>query len=151
MSEPCVIRNAVPEDANHLARLLLESESGVPLNPQVFHNAFHELLNMSWACFIVAENQDTPVGFLLAFIHPTLFSGNAAWVETVLVARSYQKQGVGTLLLAKAERWAADRKAALMAVPAIPSALPFYDRLGYKDAAFRLVKTLGNPFSEKKR
>ena len=150
MSCSCVIRNAEPGDAEAIAKIISETENAPQADPQVFPAAFEELVNTPWACLLVAEEQSRPVGFLYAFHHPDLFKGNAVCIETILVAKSHQNQGIGSMLLAEAEKWAAKCHAAIIVVPAAPKALAFYNRLGYKEAAFRLVKAL-SPSSDSEK
>ncbi|MCU0605150.1 MAG: GNAT family N-acetyltransferase [Desulfobacterales bacterium] len=65
----------------------------------------------------------------------TAEGGFAALVEDVVVAESFRGRGIGRMLVAAIERWAADRgvtRLQLLADRANAPALRFYDKQGWK-------------------
>ncbi len=54
-------------------------------------------------CFLVAEDLGMPVGYLDMTVRRWQWQG---WIEHLVVHRPYRQQGVATLLLQAAQRWA---------------------------------------------
>lgn len=57
---------------------------------------------------------------------------NATKMRQVAVAENFQKKGLGTLLVAESEKLAKERGFNKMVMSARVTAVPFYERLGYK-------------------
>lgn len=66
----------------------------------------------------------------------------------VYVAPNHRRRGIGSALMRHAETWAqerGDRQISLQVLQSNPSAINFYQSLGYQTQAFWLVKPLASP------
>ena len=100
-----------------------------------FERTLRELLSRTDTLLLVAEADGAVIGYLLASVHPTLFANApVAWVEEVMVDAGSRRAGVGSALMAAAERWAAESGAAYISL-ASRRAAEFYLALGYEDSA----------------
>ncbi|MGE0719861.1 MAG: N-acetyltransferase family protein [Alphaproteobacteria bacterium] len=95
----------------------------------------------------VAELDGRVVGLLHMYRRSTLDKGTEAIVQSVVVDEACRTGGVGRALMARAERWAAERSLpsiALSSNVARTGAHAFYERLGYRrtSTSLWLRKTL---------
>jgi GNAT superfamily N-acetyltransferase len=138
-----------PAEAGDLAQLWpLVREFATSFEPEhaAFERSFHELVDREDSVVFVAEAAEGIIGYLLAGYHGTLFANApVAWIEEVMVADAARRLGVGTALMAEAERWAERVPTAYIAL-ATRRAREFYRALGYEESATFFKKT----FEEKR-
>jgi GNAT superfamily N-acetyltransferase len=140
-----IIRAASPADADALRRLATELATSFAVSEQSFSHAFRELLSNCSACIRVAESSGIVIGYVLGFEHLTFFAnGRVAWVEELIVAKEYRRQGVGRQLMDALADWAADRGCRIVGL-ATRRAAEFYAALGYKTSATYFRKDIRDP------
>ena len=86
---------------------------------------------------VAADGEGRVIGFIHVFARRALHAEAAAQVLAMAVAKPHRRRGVGTLLLARAEAWAADHGLAAMMVysrDGRDDAHGFYAALGYRPA-----------------
>ena len=112
-------------------------------------------------CMLVAETNGRVVGFIGARIAQPMDTARRQGMRessqvrveiTVLaVAEAYRRQGIGTRLMAAAEKWARGRGAVLATVDTYVGSylsVPFYlNRMRYDIQSLRFLKRLGQPLS----
>jgi len=87
--------------------------------------------------FVTVDGTGAVVGFLHVFARRTLHAEAAAQVVAMAVARTHRRRGIGTLLLTRAEAWAADQGLAavmLYSRDGRDDAHGFYAAAGYRPA-----------------
>jgi GNAT superfamily N-acetyltransferase len=136
------IRPAVRADAAALWPLVREFAVSFTPEREAFERTLPELVARSDTLVLVAEAGGRVIGYLLASVHAT-FLANApvAWVEEVMVDAGSRRAGVGSALMAAAERWAAHSGAAYISL-ASRRAGEFYVSLGYDESAVFFRKHL---------
>ena len=85
--------------------------------------------------FVAVDGTGAVVGFLHVFARRTLHAEAAAQVVAMAVAEGHRRRGIGTLLLERAEAWAADNGLAavmLYSADGRDDAHGFYAALGYR-------------------
>ncbi|NBE99093.1 GNAT family N-acetyltransferase [Nonomuraea sp. KC401] len=136
------IRRAEKADAD--AVFALAREFGLTFRPErgAFDSALPELLANEDALLLAAVVNGRVQGYLLGFVHLTLFAnGPVAWVEEAMVGSGARRQGIGRALLEEFERWARSREAGYVAM-ATRRAPEFYHALGYEASATFFRKVL---------
>lgn len=128
-----IIRRALVEDAARIAEL---SEAlGYPVAPGALGSRLDRLLHRAGDVILVAEAPACGVvGWLHGAEQELLESGRRCEILGLVVDPAHRGHGVGRLLVAAVEAWAAARGLALMAVRsnvARSESHPFYERLGY--------------------
>ena len=155
-----LIREAHPSDIDALIRLNIElhefSATGVPSRLRIASAYDTETMRARWAALLsdrgattfVAIDGDEIVGY--AEIHmmependPGVVPTRRAHLQSLLVTSAHRADGIGSSLLAEAERWARDRGAQEMELDhwvfdGGPEA--FYERAGYEVLSRMLVK-----------
>ncbi|WP_283136980.1 GNAT family N-acetyltransferase [Rhizohabitans arisaemae] len=107
-----------------------------------FDVSFPHLLNDENAFLIVASTDDRVCGYLLGFVHVTLFAnGRVAWVEEVMIDPGFRRRGMGRALLDEFEGWANSRNARFVAL-ATRRAPEFYRAARYQESAIYYRKLL---------
>ena len=156
------IRQAIPEDAEGIARVYLESaEHHARIDPERNHVPGRAMIeeryrasrqhpvSASGAVTLVAEAGGEILGFLDARIdHPfdPMYRQMAyCFIADVAVAESHRSQGIGQQLMRTAEEWGRLNGAELVVLEyhmANPRAAEFYARLGYRPASMVAVKRI---------
>ncbi|GAA3540469.1 GNAT family N-acetyltransferase [Nonomuraea rosea] len=137
-----LIRKAEKADADEV--FALAREFGLTFRPEreAFDAALPELLANEDALLLTAVINGHIHGYLLGFVHLTLFAnGPVAWVEEAMVGSGSRRQGIGRALLEEFERWARTREARYVAM-ATRRAPEFYHALGYEASATFFRKVL---------
>ncbi|MEQ4721472.1 MULTISPECIES: GNAT family N-acetyltransferase [unclassified Nonomuraea] len=141
-ADDLLIRRAEKADAD--AVFALAREFGLTFRPEreAFDAALPELLANDDALLLTAVVGGRVQGYLLGFVHLTLFAnGPVAWVEEAMVGSGSRRQGIGRALLEEFERWARSREAGYVAM-ATRRAPEFYHALGYEASATFFRKVL---------
>ncbi|GAA4068260.1 GNAT family N-acetyltransferase [Nonomuraea soli] len=141
-TETLHIRRAVKGDADEI--FALAREFGLTFRPEreAFDVALPQLLDNPDALLLAAVVDGRVHGYLLGFVHLTLFAnGPVAWVEEAMVQSGARRQGIGRSLLVGFEEWARSREAGYVAM-ATRRAPEFYRALGYEDSATFYRKVL---------
>ena len=137
-----LVRQADPRDADAIWPLARDFATSFRPRHDDFGRTFGLLLNQPSALVLVAELDETIVGYLLAHQHGAFFAnGPVAWVEEVMVAEERRRLGVGQALMSAAENWARRIGAAYLSL-ASRRAESFYLRLGYQNSATFFKKNL---------
>jgi GNAT superfamily N-acetyltransferase len=133
MIEAVTIRRGRPGDAPEIAELA--TELGYPSSAEEIVRRLLPLLGSAEQLVLVAANgSDRAVGWLHAAVRHQLLRDPDVQVVGLVVAAAHRGAGVGTRLLAAAERWAAETGAAEVRVRsnvARERAHRFYLREGY--------------------
>jgi GNAT superfamily N-acetyltransferase len=141
-ADDLLIRRAEKSDADEV--FALARDFGLTFRPEreAFDAALPELLANHDALLLTAVVNGHVHGYLLGFVHLTLFAnGPVAWVEEAMVQSGSRRQGVGRALLEEFERWARSREAGYVAM-ATRRAPEFYHALGYEASATFFRKVL---------
>ncbi|MBT2230500.1 GNAT family N-acetyltransferase [Nonomuraea sp. NEAU-A123] len=141
-SDDLHIRRAEKTDADEL--FALAREFGLTFRPErkAFDAALPQLLRDDDVMLIAAVVGGRVQGYLLGFVHLTLFAnGPVAWVEEAMVQSGSRRQGIGRALLVEFEAWARAREAGYVAM-ATRRAPEFYHALGYEASATMFRKVL---------
>ncbi|TDE25187.1 GNAT family N-acetyltransferase [Nonomuraea mesophila] len=141
-ADDLLIRRAEEPDAD--AVFALAREFGLTFRPEreAFDSALPELLANKDALLLAAVVNGRVQGYLLGFVHLTLFAnGPVAWVEEAMVGSGSRRQGIGRALLEEFETWARSREAGYVAM-ATRRAPEFYHALGYEASATFFRKVL---------
>jgi GNAT superfamily N-acetyltransferase len=136
-----LIRPAEVTDRARLWPLVREFATSFEPEHAAFERSFGELIDREDSLVLVAEADEGIVGYLLAGYRGTLFANApVAWIEEVMVADGARRSGIGTALMAEAERWAERVPTAYIAL-ATRRARDFYHALGYEESATFFKKT----------
>ena len=97
---------------------------------------YKELFEKRDAVVLLARDENgQPAGFIEVYTHPTLCGRSVGYISLLAVRRHYQGKGLGSSLLATAEKWLRDRNATHIYLYAVPRASLLYLKLGYKIAS----------------
>lgn len=107
-----------------LRRTVLRKPLGLQLSPPDVQGEEQQLH------LIALELPGTVIGCVLV-----AFSGEKARIRQMAVAPAYQRQGIGTELMRRAEQAIRERGIRQVTLHARLSARPFYERLGYTGGA----------------
>ena len=137
------VRDARPEDAPALARLMEVLEFGAP--EAVVVERLAEVTGRGERV-IVAETEGRVIGFAVVHVMPVLHRPHPVGrVSTIAVLPEHQGRGAGRALLAEAEHIARAAGCGLMEVTSnlrLAGAHAFYERLGFEKTSWRLGKRL---------
>jgi GNAT superfamily N-acetyltransferase len=140
---PIEIRDATAADAPDIARLL--AALGYPATPEAIP-ARLERLTSDGAVALIAAAASRPIGLATVHVRVVLHAeAPVAQLTALVVDPASRRRGVGRLLVARAERWAAARGAAKLVVTTAlhrADAHAFYDGLGYEHTGRRYGKGL---------
>jgi GNAT superfamily N-acetyltransferase len=129
------LRAAESADSDTVFRLAQSFATSFNVDAESFERVFNELLQSPDARLLVAMVDNDVVGYLLGFDHLAFFAnGRVAWVEEIMVEPDQRRRGIGRILMAEFEHWAASRNARLIAL-ATRRAGDFYRSLGYEESA----------------
>ncbi len=140
-----MIRPATPQDWNQIHPFL---KSDQPINSlEAAFERYKNRLNSKTHCIFVAELEQKIVG--LAMVHQYeeyLLSGRKQFrFSTLVVLPEYRKQGIGKALFKVVKTWAKENGAKWLEWYASPSAVGFYNKLGYEG---EICPQPENPFYE---
>lgn len=132
------IRAATLSDALRLAPL--SGQLGYPSTPsQVAARLATILADPEHVVFIAEENPGEVLGWADVFVMRTIGAEPRAEIAGLVVEESCRSQGIGRLLMARAEEWARQKGCAAVTLRSNvirERAHAFYERLGYQ-----LIKT----------
>ncbi len=145
---PPLLRPARPADAGALSSLL--AELGHPLDPGLVADRLEAIARAGelHGAFVAAVDEEV-VGVVTAFATPVLHRPDPVGRVSVLVVRSgLSGQGIGSALLAHAERFLARlgcTRVELTSAVHRTAAHGFYQRRGYEQQGLRFVRSLPAP------
>lgn len=132
------IRAATLVDASRLAPL--SGQLGYPSTPeQVASRLAPMLSDPEHVVFVAEQNSGEIAGWADVFIMRTVGAEPRAEIAGLVVDESCRSQGIGRMLMARAEEWAREKRCAAVTLRSNvirERAHAFYERLGYQ-----LVKT----------
>ncbi|GII99792.1 N-acetylglutamate synthase-like GNAT family acetyltransferase [Sediminihabitans luteus] len=133
---PLVVTAARVDDAAALWPLVQQLAATATPDRGAFERTLRDLVDAPTSLVAVARTAAGDVrGYLLAHRQPTFFAGApVVWVQEVVVDEGSRRGGVGRRLMAHAEAWAAEQRAAYVSL-ASRRAGDFYAALGYADSA----------------
>ncbi|MCH1911852.1 GNAT family N-acetyltransferase [Leptospira noguchii] len=136
------IRKAKETDRESIQKLTSLFATSFKTDSGSFNSSFNELLKDSNAIFLVAEENGTPIGYLLGFDHYTLYAnGRVSWVEEIFILEDYRRKGFAKNLMTSFEEWGKNRGSKLIGL-ATRRAKDFYLALGYEESALFFRKLL---------
>lgn len=98
------------------------------------------------AVFIAEDETGKPAGFLHLQIQTDYFNGsNIAYISDVAVDSAFEGQGIGRILLDKAEAWAHEQDCSLLTLYVFSNNLrarKVYEKLGFAEEVTKYVKPL---------
>jgi ribosomal protein S18 acetylase RimI-like enzyme len=139
------IRDARPEDAEALARLL--GQLGYPTSPEALGRRLQRLRASAADRLVVAELDGHVVG--LASVNVSLaleYDDPAAKLSAIAVDEGYRRRGIGQALVDAIEEEASRRGCRLIFLTSAErreDAHAFYRRLGFEETGRRFTKWLG--------
>jgi len=144
MASVASLRHAEPQDAPALSELL--GELGYPAAPEEIPARLGALEEHWGAIAFVAETEGRVVGVITCHVFPAIHSTPpVAWLTALVVSSAVRGRGIGRQLVARVERWAAERGAAKISLTSglhRKEAHKFYESIGYAHSGVRLTKTL---------
>jgi GNAT superfamily N-acetyltransferase len=140
------LRNAMPTDADDVARLL--SELGYPCDPADAAERISLILANDRQALVLARREGAVCGLVaLDYMYYLPLGTTTCRVTALVVATSAQGQGIGRHLLKEAERRARSGGAARIELTSgsqRTEAHAFYQACGYGGSSVRFVKALGS-------
>ena len=150
------IRPLTNEDSDFVGRVaprLYHGPTASPRDPEQFQRYFSALTpadltrDSGTEAFVAAtENQGEPLGLLVMKPDFDYFTDHPrAYVEILVVAEEAEGRGIGKALMAHAEQWAREhgcREVVLDVFANNPSAIAFYERVGFAPDHIRMSKSL---------
>ncbi|OGO18821.1 MAG: hypothetical protein A2Z14_00360 [Chloroflexi bacterium RBG_16_48_8] len=134
MKDDIRIRQAVHEDAASLA--ILSMQLGYITSKEEIMERLPKVQKMEEHVVYVAVSQDeTILGWIHVLISHRLVSESFAELGGLVVAEGYRRQGIGEILLHKAEEWAVGKGLGIFRIRARSSregAHRFYVKMGYQ-------------------
>jgi GNAT superfamily N-acetyltransferase len=139
------IRPATPDDAASLCGLL--DQLGYPTDSAQIPERIEKLHARPGTKVLVAENEaGEVVGVATIHLFDSLHASEpVAWLTTVVVEERARGQGIGSALVARAEKWAVDhgaRRISLTSALRREHAHEFYKARDYEHTGVRLSKVL---------
>ncbi len=155
------IDRAAPEDASDLARLA--GQLGYPVDPGAVAEAIAGMAGRDDEAVIVARDSSLPdslqsdgrgrvIGWTSVAVVHHFYTPTVAEISGFVVDESCRKGGIGTLMMAEAERWAAAAGCPAIRLRANAIRLDahrFYERLGFRRTKQQIVfvKEIGGKIS----
>ena len=132
------IRNAIPDDAEAIAQL--SGELGYPTTPADARRRLFDIkTSRNHAVMIAEDASGLVVGWIHVFRARRLGGEPFAELGGLVVTEGLRGRGIGSQLVAEAERWAAEREIATLRIRTRTTRNDA--RLFYEDLAFVLTKT----------
>lgn len=132
------IRPAIPDDAEAIARL--SGELGYPTTAAAARRRLFDIKTAENHSVMVAEDEPgSVVGWIHVFRAPRLGGEPFAELGGLVVTEALRGHGIGSQLVAEAERWAADREIATLRIRTRTTRSD--TRSFYEDLGFVLTKT----------
>lgn len=132
------IRNARPDDADAIARL--SGELGYPTTaPDARRRLFDIKTSDNHAVMVAEDEPGSVVGWMHVFRSPRLGGEPFAELGGLVVTEALRGHGIGSRLVAEAERWASNRELATLRIRTRTTRNDA--RLFYEDLGFFLTKT----------
>jgi GNAT superfamily N-acetyltransferase len=129
------IREATFDDLDGLFELSRSFVTSFELIEDEFTKSLESIIGNASNILLVAEYDDSVVGYCLAFDHLTFYAnGRVSWIEEITVKKSMRGQGVGRQLIQDIELWAVARNSKLISL-ATRRASEFYQAVGYEESA----------------
>ena len=142
MGNEITIREATQTDCDNVFRMSKSMATSFEVEKPAFDNSFMEILNNSASICLIAENGNTPIGYLLGFDHPAFYAnGRVSWMEEIYVSDDFRRKGIGGMLTNEFEKWCTERKSKLIGL-ATRRASDFYKSLDYEESATFFRKLL---------
>ena len=129
---PVLIRTARADDADAIVRLT--ADLGYDVAPADAAARLSRMLTRADQEFLVAEIEGRPVGWIHLGVVEYIETGAFAVINGLVVDSRDRGQGIGRLLLERAEDWAKERGVSIVRLWSTTSrerAHRFYERLGY--------------------
>jgi GNAT superfamily N-acetyltransferase len=126
------VRPALPPDADAIAKLMAQLGYESPASAVATRLA--RILPRPDHRFLIAEIDGRPVGWVHAAVSELVETGPFVVIGGLVVDRSVRRQGIGRLLMARAEAWAVEQGCSIVRLwssDARTDAHQFYERLGY--------------------
>jgi GNAT superfamily N-acetyltransferase len=141
-----LIRAPSPADAPALSALL--AQLGYPAPAEVIPGRLENLSRSSGSIVLVAEDSDgAVVGLMTARVFRAIhLDAPAAWLTVLVVLDTARGKGIGSMLLDRAEQWAAQKgaqKISLSSAMHRTDTHRYYDNRGYERSGLRFTKKFG--------
>lgn len=139
------VRSAQISDAADLARLT--GQLGYEMAATDAATRLTRVLARPDHMVLIAESGGTTVGWLHASLSLHLDTDTCVLIEGIVVNREHRRQGIGELLLGRAEAWGLERGCSIVRLRSTSTRLKahkFYEKLGYTNvkAQFSFAKGL---------
>lgn len=132
MALPPAVRLAQPADADNIAQLM--AQLGYDSAASAVAMRLSRILPRRDHRFLIAEIDGRPVGWLHATMWELVETEPFVVIGGLVVDRSVRRQGIGRLLMERAEAWALEQGCSIVRLwssDARTDAHRFYERLGY--------------------
>jgi GNAT superfamily N-acetyltransferase len=129
----CEIREARPQDYARIAELA--GQLGYPSSPDEIAKRLDSMNGLQEHAVFVAQLGDEIAGWLGAYVCRAVEADARAEISGLVVDERFRSQGIGPLLLVRAEQWACEkgcRAIGLRSNVIRDRAHAFYERHGYK-------------------
>lgn len=154
------IRKATANDYDNLCELFNEIDTLHRINlPDIFQKPdgaarekeyYLELVTDKNIGLFVAEANEKPIGFVHVLIRdtptfPVIIPQRYAVIDGIVITSKFQNQGVGKMLMEKAQEWATTNDAAFIELNVYEfnkNAISFYERLGYQTSSRKMRKKI---------
>jgi len=135
------VRVAGAEDAERIAALCCQL--GYPSSPEQIQRRLYHLRRDEGHAVYAAERADGRlVGWIHVHVSPLMMADLQAEVEGLVVDESCRGQGIGRLLMGRAERWAREKGCGAVQLRSNvvrTGAHAFYERIGYSTVKTQLT------------
>ncbi len=134
------IRKGTLADEQVIAGLISELAEAVgalrEVNPVSWYSTLRKMIASPEWTFLIAEDENKPVGLLVLLVLPSLYYGaNLGAITELIVKKEYRGKGIGKLLVQEAKSLAKKMGCAELDVSVEvqnEDAIGFYQRLGFK-------------------
>jgi ribosomal protein S18 acetylase RimI-like enzyme len=144
MTISVIIRSASPQDANSIARLIVEHAAASSERSPLTSDYVAQYLTSAMSQILLAEQYDRVIGLLSYSLRPDLYhAGNVCLIEELVVESSRRGHGVGSALLTELlSRLTAAGcvEVALAVMPDNAPAIRLYRKHGLTEEALLLEK-----------